>query len=141
MEGLREERQLWGKELAHQGASLAQERGRMEAELEFLTKETGVLRQQLQSERDAVRVKGKQLEDQAHTIQTLKKALGEKEAELRSCGAELEKEVKELKFRLEREEVSNMDMQVLGGRRVYVRGWGFGCLSPRGLRLTKIGVW
>lgn len=113
VEGLREERQLWGKELAHQGASLAQERGRMEAELGFLTKETGVLRQQLQSERDAVRVKGKQLEDQAHTIQTLKKALAEKEVELRSGGAELEKEVKELKFRLEREELSNMDMQVL----------------------------
>jgi leucine-rich repeat/coiled-coil domain-containing protein 1 len=109
IEGLREERQLWGKELAHQGASLAQDRGRMEAELGFLTKEVGVLREQLHSERDAVRVKEKQLEDQAHTILTLKKTLGDKEAELKGGGSE----VQELRLRLEREEASSMDMQVV----------------------------
>ena len=101
----------------------------MEADLEFLTKERGVVRQQLQSERDAVRVKEKQLEDQAHTILTLKKSLGEKEAELQSGGAELEREVQELRLRLEREEMSSTDIQVLGvyGRVITVHGmWGGG---------------
>lgn len=112
IDGLREERQLWGKELAHQGASLAQERGRLEAQLEFLTQETGTLRKQLERERDAVRVKEKQVEDQVHSIQHLKKALSEKEAELQSGGLKLEKEMQDIKLRLEQEEASNMDMQV-----------------------------
>ena len=43
IEGLREERKLWGKELAHQGAALAQDRGRMEAQLDTLTKECKAL--------------------------------------------------------------------------------------------------
>ena len=43
IEGLREERKLWGKELAHQGAALAQDRGRMEAQLDTLTKECRAL--------------------------------------------------------------------------------------------------
>lgn len=111
VEGLREERKLWGQELAHQGASLAQERGRMEAELESLGKETVSLRRQLQEERDAVRVKGKQLDDQADTIQSLKRTLGEKEAELRSGGARLQGEAQELRFRLEQEEAASMDLQ------------------------------
>ena len=43
IEGLREERKLWGKELAHQGATLAQDRGRIEAQLDTLTKECKAL--------------------------------------------------------------------------------------------------
>lgn len=108
IDGLREERKLWGKELAHQGASLAQERGRMEAQLDFLTQETGTLRQQLQKERDMVRVKEKQVEDQVHTIQHLKKTM----AELQTGSLRLEKELQELKVKLEQEEASNVDLQV-----------------------------
>ncbi len=112
IDGLRAERKLWGQELAHQGASLAQERGRMEAQLESLTKEASSLREELQKERAAVRVKEKQLEDQAHTIHKLKKEGGEKEAEFQSSKAGIEKERRELQFRLEQEEASNADMQV-----------------------------
>jgi hypothetical protein len=43
IDGLREERKLWGKELAHQGASLAQDRGRLEAQLDTFTKECKAL--------------------------------------------------------------------------------------------------
>jgi hypothetical protein len=43
VQGLREERKLWGKELAHQGAALAQDRGRLEAQLDTLTKECKAL--------------------------------------------------------------------------------------------------
>ena len=44
--GLREERKLWGHELALQGATLAQERGRMEARIESLTGEVNSLKEQ-----------------------------------------------------------------------------------------------
>ena len=50
LEGLREERQLWGRELAQQGAELAQDRGRMEAQIEALSNETTTLRSELQVE-------------------------------------------------------------------------------------------
>ena len=112
IDGLRAERKLWGQELAHQGASLAQERGRMEAQLEVLTKENGSLHEELQRERDGLRVKEKQLEDQAHTIHTLKKGTAEREAELQRSKVQLEKELKELQFQLEQEEASNVEMQV-----------------------------
>ena len=44
IDGLREERKLWGKELAHQGAALAQDRGRMVAQIDTLTKESKALK-------------------------------------------------------------------------------------------------
>lgn len=115
IDGLRAERKLWGQELAHQGASLAQERGRMEAQLELLTKEASSLREELQRERDALRVKEKQVEDQAHTIHKVKKETTEREAEFQSNRVQLEKELKEFQFHLEQEEASNMEMQVRTG--------------------------
>ena len=48
LEGLRGERQLWGRELAQQGAELAQDRGRMEAQIEALSSETASLQEDLQ---------------------------------------------------------------------------------------------
>ena len=48
VDGLRGERQLWGRELAQQGAELAQDRGRMEAQIEALSNETTSLRDDLQ---------------------------------------------------------------------------------------------
>ena len=41
--GLREERKLWSQELANQGASLAQDRGRLESQIESLTREVSEL--------------------------------------------------------------------------------------------------
>lgn len=46
--GLREERKLWGQELAIQGASLAQDRGKMEGQIESLNREIKDLRNQLE---------------------------------------------------------------------------------------------
>lgn len=39
LKGLREEKKLWSKELADQGASLAQDRGRLESQIESLRKQ------------------------------------------------------------------------------------------------------
>lgn len=45
--GLREERKLWGQELALQGATLAQDRGKMEGQIESLNRENKELRDRL----------------------------------------------------------------------------------------------
>ena len=81
----------------------------MESQLESLMRETVSLREEVQRERDAVRVKEKQLEDHSHTIQRLKQAMADKEKEIEEGG----REVKELKIRVHQEEATVMDMQVL----------------------------
>ena len=48
LEGLRGERQLWSQELAQQGAELAQDRGRMEAQIEALSTEALSLKEDLE---------------------------------------------------------------------------------------------
>ena len=48
LEGLKAERSLWGEELAHQGASLSQDRGRMQAKIEALTSEVSTLKKHLE---------------------------------------------------------------------------------------------
>ena len=72
IEGLKSERKLWGEELAHQGASLAQDRGRLDARIETLTSDNNSLRKQLDTEADSVRIKAKMVEDQTETIRKLK---------------------------------------------------------------------
>ncbi len=113
IDGLREERQLWGKELAHQGASLAQERGRMEAQIESLSEETKSLRQELQRLRDMLRVKEKQVEDQAQSLIQLKQSSAGKENELSALQSRIDKEKEDMKLKLELEEANNAHMQVL----------------------------
>ena len=48
IEGLKAERALWGEELAQQGATLSQDRGRMQAKIEALTSEVNTLKKQLE---------------------------------------------------------------------------------------------
>lgn len=88
--GLREEKKLWSHELAHQGllmnlptfiltihlfllgASLAQDRGRLESTIQTLTSEVNTLRKQLDKEVDTCRIKQTIIESQLDTIQKLK---------------------------------------------------------------------
>ena len=72
IEGLKSERKLWGEELAQQGSSLAQDRGRLEAKIESLNSETITFKRQLDIEADSVRIKTKMIEDQTDTIRKLK---------------------------------------------------------------------
>lgn len=111
-EGLREERKLWGKELAYQGASLAQERGRMEAQVEALSQEVKDLREQTQRERDTLRIKEKLMEDQNKSIQELRQAAAAKEYELQSTQLEWQQQQQLLQVQLEQEEAANLDLQV-----------------------------
>ncbi|KAK3567517.1 hypothetical protein QTP86_019936 [Hemibagrus guttatus] len=88
IEGLRAERRLWGQELAQQGASLAQDRGRLEAKIEVLTTELETQKKQNQRDNDSLKIKMKIVDDQTETIRKLKEAVQERDEQLRALREE-----------------------------------------------------
>ncbi|XP_057713059.1 leucine-rich repeat and coiled-coil domain-containing protein 1 [Corythoichthys intestinalis] len=84
IDGLRAERKLWGQELAQQGASLAQDRGRLEARIEALGTEVEAQKKQIERDRDSLKIKCKIMEDQTETIRKLKETLQQRDEEVRS---------------------------------------------------------
>nr|XP_039261958.1 leucine-rich repeat and coiled-coil domain-containing protein 1-like isoform X2 [Styela clava] len=82
VDGLRDERKLWGHELAQQGASLAQDRGRLESKIESLMQEILSMRKQNERDLDALKIKTKIVDDQTDTIHNMKEALVEKDQEM-----------------------------------------------------------
>lgn len=81
--GLRTERRMWGHELAQQGSCLAQDRGKLEAQVESLCRENESLREAREQDSDALRIKCKIIEDQTETIGKLKVCLQEKEEHIK----------------------------------------------------------
>lgn len=81
--GLRTERKVWGHELAYQGTSLSQSRGKLEAQIESLCRENESLRKTHESDCDALRIKCKIIEDQTETIRKLKDGLQEKDGQIK----------------------------------------------------------
>ncbi|KYO48342.1 leucine-rich repeat and coiled-coil domain-containing protein 1 isoform X1 [Alligator mississippiensis] len=84
IDGLRMERKVWGQELAHQGASLAQDRGKLEAKIEVLTNEIEGLRKKNERDSDTLKIKTKIIEDQTETIRKLKERLQERDEQIRT---------------------------------------------------------
>ncbi|XP_019405453.1 PREDICTED: leucine-rich repeat and coiled-coil domain-containing protein 1 isoform X1 [Crocodylus porosus] len=84
IDGLRMERKIWGQELAQQGASLAQDRGKLEAKIEVLTNEIEGLRKKNERDSDALKIKTKIIEDQTETIRKLKERLQERDEQIRT---------------------------------------------------------
>ncbi|XP_033058337.1 leucine-rich repeat and coiled-coil domain-containing protein 1 isoform X3 [Trachypithecus francoisi] len=81
--GLRTERKVWGHELAQQGSSLAQNRGKLEAQIESLSRENECLRKTNESDSDALKIKCKIIDDQTETIRKLKDCLQEKDEHIK----------------------------------------------------------
>ncbi|XP_059984149.1 leucine-rich repeat and coiled-coil domain-containing protein 1 isoform X1 [Lagenorhynchus albirostris] len=81
--GLRTERKVWGHELAQQESSLAQNHGRLEAQIESLCKENESLRKASERDNDTLRIKCKIVEDQTETIGKLKECLQEREEQIK----------------------------------------------------------
>ncbi|XP_047378077.1 leucine-rich repeat and coiled-coil domain-containing protein 1 isoform X2 [Sciurus carolinensis] len=81
--GLRTERKVWGHELAQQGSTLAQNRGKLEAQIESLSRENESLRKGKERDIDALRIKCKIIEDQTETIAKLKTSLQEKDEQIK----------------------------------------------------------
>ncbi|XP_077472329.1 leucine-rich repeat and coiled-coil domain-containing protein 1 [Stigmatopora argus] len=103
IDGLRAERKLWGQELAQQGAFLAQDRGRMEAKIEALVAQVEVQKNQMERDRDALKIKGKIMEDQTETIRKLKENLQERDEQLRRLRDDKDLDQKTFQRQLEAE--------------------------------------
>ncbi|XP_023671945.1 leucine-rich repeat and coiled-coil domain-containing protein 1 isoform X1 [Paramormyrops kingsleyae] len=103
IEGLRAERKLWGQELAQQGASLAQDRGRFEARIEVLNAELQSLKKQSESDCTSLRIKAKIVDDQTETIRKLKEGLQERDEQTRRLREETLQAQRQFEARLEEE--------------------------------------
>ncbi|XP_075877959.1 leucine-rich repeat and coiled-coil domain-containing protein 1 isoform X2 [Nelusetta ayraudi] len=102
IDGLRAERKIWGQELAHQGVSLAQDRGRLEARIEVLGAELESRKKQSERDGDALKIKAKIVDDQTESIRKLKEALQERDDQLRRMREEATQAQK--RFQQQREE-------------------------------------
>nr|XP_020447014.1 leucine-rich repeat and coiled-coil domain-containing protein 1 [Monopterus albus]XP_020447015.1 leucine-rich repeat and coiled-coil domain-containing protein 1 [Monopterus albus] len=96
IDGLRAERRIWGQELAQQGVSLAQDRGRLEARIEVLSTELETQKKQNERDNDALKIKAKIIDDQTETIRKLKEALQERDDQIRRVREEAAQAQKKL---------------------------------------------
>ncbi|XP_018614278.1 leucine-rich repeat and coiled-coil domain-containing protein 1 [Scleropages formosus] len=105
IDGLRAERKIWGQELAQQGASLAQDRGRLEARIEVLSTEVQTLRKQNESDNKTLKIKAKIVEDNTETIRKLKEGLQERDEQTRHLREESVQAQRRFQAQLEEETV------------------------------------
>ncbi|XP_070830359.1 leucine-rich repeat and coiled-coil domain-containing protein 1 [Chaetodon trifascialis] len=103
IDGLRAERRIWGQELAQQGVSLAQDRGRLEARIEVLGAELETQKKQNERDNDALKIKAKIMDDQTETIRKLKEALQERDDQIRRLREETVQAKKRLQQQQEEE--------------------------------------
>ncbi|KAM9719792.1 leucine-rich repeat and coiled-coil domain-containing protein 1 [Menidia menidia] len=111
IDGLRAERKIWGQELANQGASLAQDRGRLEARIEVLTTELETQRKQNERDHDALKIKAKIMDDQTETIRKLKESLQERDNQIRKMREEAVQAQKRFQQQLEGETAQRAEMK------------------------------
>ncbi|XP_028988510.1 leucine-rich repeat and coiled-coil domain-containing protein 1 [Betta splendens] len=111
IDGLRAERRIWGQELAQQGVSLAQDRGRLEARIEVLSTELETQKKQNERDNDALRIKAKIVDDQTETIRTLKEALQERDDQIRRLRDETVQTQKRLQQQQEEETAQKAELK------------------------------
>ncbi|CAF0920868.1 unnamed protein product [Rotaria sordida] len=111
LSGLREEKKLWSHELAHQGASLAQDRGRLESTIQTLASEVNTLKKQLDKEVDTCRIKQTIIESQLDTIQKLKDGVVERDETIKKAREDLINRLKELEQQLQDEQSVYQELQ------------------------------
>ncbi|XP_049453451.1 leucine-rich repeat and coiled-coil domain-containing protein 1 [Epinephelus fuscoguttatus] len=111
IDGLRAERRIWGQELAQQGASLAQDRGRLEARIEVLGAELDTQRKQNERDNDALKIKTKIIDDQTETIRKLKEALQERDDQIRRLREEADQAQKRFQEQLEEETARQAELR------------------------------
>lgn len=111
IEGLRSERKLWSEELAQQGSSLAQDRGRMEARTEALTAEVSELKKECQSANETTAIKSKIIEDQTDSIRKLKQKLADQDSDMRQRKEDSKTRERNLEEQLAAESSANQELQ------------------------------
>ena len=108
--GLREEQKVWSNELAQQGATLAQDRGRLESRIEGLQSELSEARKKSDRDLDALRIKTKVVDDQTETIRKLKDAVVERDEQIKDARAEQLRAQRELESQLSAEASENQSL-------------------------------
>ena len=108
--GLREERKVWSVELAQQGATLAQDRGRLESRIEALQVELSDAHKKSDRDLDALRIKTKVVDDQTETIRKLKDAIVERDEQIKDARAEQLRAQRELESQLSAEAAENQSL-------------------------------
>ncbi|KAM6919308.1 leucine-rich repeat and coiled-coil domain-containing protein 1 [Xenentodon cancila] len=111
IDGLRAERRIWGQELAQQGASLAQDRGRLEARIEVLTTELEAQKKQNDRDHDALKIKAKIIDDQTETIRKLKESIQERDNQIRRLRDDAVQIEKRLQQKLEEEKHQQAELK------------------------------
>eukprot|EP00063_Salmo_salar_P020395 XP_013995230.1 PREDICTED: leucine-rich repeat and coiled-coil domain-containing protein 1 isoform X1 [Salmo salar] len=111
IDGLRAERRIWGQELAQQGASLSQDRGRLEARIEVLAAELESQKKQNERDNDALRIKVKVIDDQTETIRKLKEGLQERDEQGRRQREESLQAQRRLQQQLEESSATSQDLR------------------------------
>ncbi|XP_054481090.1 leucine-rich repeat and coiled-coil domain-containing protein 1 [Anoplopoma fimbria] len=111
IDGLRAERRIWGQELAQQGSSLAQDRGRLEARIEVLGAELETQKKQNERDNDALKIKTRIIDDQTETIRKLKETLQERDDQIRRLSEEAVKAQKRFQQQLEEETAQQAELR------------------------------
>ncbi|KAJ8011334.1 hypothetical protein DPEC_G00057060 [Dallia pectoralis] len=111
IDGIRAERRIWGQELAQQGASLSQDRGRLEARIEVLAAELESQKKRNERDNDALRIKVKIIDDQTETIRKLKEGLQERDEQGRKHREENLQALRRLQEQLEEESATTQDLR------------------------------
>ncbi|XP_078253384.1 leucine-rich repeat and coiled-coil domain-containing protein 1 isoform X2 [Rhinoraja longicauda] len=111
IDGLRVEKKIWGHELAQQGSSLAQDRGRLEARIEMLASEMESLKRQNEQDMNALKIKNKIVDDQTDTIRKLKEGLQERDEQIRKIRDQNLQDQRSFHEQLENETVISQDLK------------------------------
>ncbi|XP_051879155.1 leucine-rich repeat and coiled-coil domain-containing protein 1 [Pristis pectinata] len=111
IDGLRAEKRIWGQELAQQGSSLAQDRGRLEARIEMLTSEMESLKRQNEQDMNALKIKTKIVDDQTDTIRKLKEGLQERDEQIRKIREQNLQDQRSFQEQLENEAAISQDLK------------------------------
>ena len=111
IQGLRDERDLWSRELAAQGANLAADRGTLESTVSVLRSELAATKQTIGNLEDAVRIKGKLNDDQADSVRKLKLSLTERDRQFKAADEEFKRRIGDLEDRLEAERSLSRKLQ------------------------------
>ncbi|KAM6920064.1 leucine-rich repeat and coiled-coil domain-containing protein 1 [Lycodopsis pacificus] len=111
IDGLRAERRIWGQELAQQGASLAQDRGHLEARLEVLSAELETQKKRSERDNDALKIKTKIIDDQTETVRRLKETLQQRDDQIRRLSEEAVKAQKSFQQQLEEETAQQAELR------------------------------
>lgn len=110
-QGLRDERVLWGKELAAQGAALAADRGALEARVAAMTEQLERVTRERNEFEDSLRVKSKIVDDNVDSIRRLKQTLTERDTEARVAREDTERRMADITERLDAESVLSRQLQ------------------------------